>query len=513
MIAVVGDGASGKEHLPYMLAGLMAPATGHVSIGGEDVAKLPEPVLGRRVGFVSQQAYLFAQSVRENLLYGLKHYPMDEVDRSPEAVKERERRVAEAKKAANSTLDSDADWIDYAAAGAASPAELNAHLVDCVRVVGLEEDIYRFGLFGKVDPKARPEIAEAVLKARKAMGDRLGTDGESDLVEHFHADRYTMNATLGENLLYGTPTKAAYGSDQLAKNALIREILKELELERPLAERGLKIAQFFVEIFADLPSGHPFFEQFSFISSDDLPLYDQLVQRVEKVGVEGLGEDEYVALMGLPFNYVEARHRLDLVDEDFAQRIAEARETVMRRIEEEDPGAVAFYNAEEYNAAASLLDNILFGRLVYGQAEAQETVEAMVAEVLEEMDLRDEVLEVGLDYDVGGRGQRLTATQRQKLGIARALVKRPDLMVLEEATGVMDGATRAKTVDAVLADRRAGAKESEGRGGVFWTLERASLAERFDYVLVMKHGRLVEEGSYADLDKEGSALRDLLSSD
>ena len=412
MTAVVGDAASGKEHLAYMLCALTPATSGNVTLGDQEVGKLPEQVLGRRIGFVSQTAYLFALSVRENLLYGLKHYPLHAAEHPEESQKELMARLAEAKKAANSTLDSDADWVDYEAAGVTSKEELTRHLSECIRIVGLEDDIYRFGLFGKIDPEKRPEIADAVLKARKAVAERIGTDGETDLVEHFHRDSFNYNATLAENLLYGTPIKESYAAGKLAKNSLIRGLLKNLKLERAFAERGLKIAQFFTEIFADLPPGHPFFDQFSFISSDDLPVYEQLVQRAEKVGLDELTDEEYTNLIGLPFSYIEARHRLDLIDDEFAEQLVAAREKALEKIEADEEGAVAFYNVEEYNAAASLLDNILFGRLVYGQAEAQETVEGLVSKVLSDMGLRDEVMEVGLDYDVGAKGQRLSGTQR-----------------------------------------------------------------------------------------------------
>ena len=62
----------------------------------------------------------------------------------------------------------------------------------------------------------------------------------------------------------------------------------------------------------------------------------------------------------------------------------------------------------------------------------------------------------------------------------------------------------------VLEARRA---EEDGRRGIFWTLERASLAQHFDQVVVMRNGRVAEVGSFDELNKEGSALAELLSSD
>ncbi len=90
-----------------------------------------------------------------------------------------------------------------------------------------------------------------------------------------------------------------------------------------------------------------------------------------------------------------------------------------------------------------------------------------------------------------------------KGSIARAVLKQPDVLILNEAAGAMDGATQAKLFAQILNGRR-------GRG-IVWTLERASFAEKFDRVLVMKAGRLVEQGSFSELNRAESALGELIT--
>jgi hypothetical protein len=109
--------------------------------------------------------------------------------------------------------------------------------------------------------------------------------------------------------------------------------------------------------------------------------------------------------------------------------------------------AVEFYDFQSYNSAATLQDNILFGRLVYGQAQADTRIGVLTAEVLAELNLRDSVIDVGLEYNVGVAGKRLPATQRQKLGIARALIKRPQFLVVNEAVAVRGGGRARRGVD------------------------------------------------------------------
>jgi ABC-type multidrug transport system fused ATPase/permease subunit len=125
--------------------------------------------------------------------------------------------------------------------------------------------------------------------------------------------------------------------------------------------------------------------------------------------------------------------------------------------------------------------------------------------VLETLGLRDAVVAVGLDFAVGSGGSRLSATQRQKAAILRALIKRPDILILDEAAAALDGQTRAKVLSSIMAER-AGC-------GLIWALQRASAARNFDHVLVMADGRLVEQGTYAELNRPGTFLSKLIASE
>ncbi|MGF1610491.1 MAG: ATP-binding cassette domain-containing protein [Kiloniellales bacterium] len=496
-VAIIGDSASGKEHLGLLLAGLLRPSSGDITIGGRPLAELPQAVTGRRMSYVGPDAYLFPLSVRDNLLYGLRHLPPLQPDDDATG----SRWAMEARRAGNPTFSVEADWVDYAAAGADGPHDINEKLVEVLTLVGLEENVYRFGLSGTIDPEAQPEVADGVLKARAALTDRLAKEGASDLVVRFDPDAYNPNATLAENLLFGTPTKPEYAAAGLARNPLLKEVLDESGLHDPMLDMGLSISRTMVEIFADLPPGHPFFEQFSFIQADDLGDYRTLVGRAEKLGLGGLNPDERERLMALPFDYSEARHRLGLIDETMQEKLVEARRRFARRLAEEDPGAVEAYRIDGYNAAASLQDNILFGRLAYGRAHAEETVGAAVTSVLDELGLREKVIEAGLLYNVGIAGKRLSATQRQRLAIGRALLKRPDVLILNEAAAVMDQTAQHRLMKAVLQAR-------QGKG-VIWTLAQLMAGGQFDRILVMRGGRIVEQGSFAELNRPETAFSEM----
>lgn len=504
-VAVVGGASSGKDSLGEVIAGLVQYSAGSVEIGGHRIEDLRQAVLGRRIGYVAPDAYFFARSIKENLLYSLTHRPIHAAEYDAEAAAEAEARLEENQRAANATFDLNADWIDYEAAGASDAAELTKKVLSVLDCVALSDDIYRFGLDGVLDAEGRPEVAEGILAARHRMAERLAEKGHGDLVELFDIAEYNRNATLGENLLFGTARDPAFAADVMVDHPVVREELKASGLDNHLVEKGLSIAQTMVEIFADLPAGHPFFEQFSFIDADDLPEFRQIIARAENVGVKALPEAERNRLLRLPMSYIEARHRLSLIDDAFEQEVLKVRKSLRERIMREAPDSVAFYDSERYNAAASIIDNILFGRLIYGRAQAEETISGYVGEILDELSLRDAVREIGLEYQVGIGGKRLSATRRQKLALARALLKRPDLLIVSEATAVMDGATRSELLRNV---------REEARGyGVVWIVERPSMAAGFPRVLVLEDGRLVDDGVYAELEEQQGALKELLTAD
>ena len=504
-LAVVGPSGSGKEQVAFVVSGLVPPTSGTVRIGGRDIEDLPSAVTGRRVSFVGQDVYHFPHSVKENLLFGLKHKPMSEPDYKGAEKDERERYIMEGKRSGNPGFDLNADWVDYDAAGATGPEDITERLIEILSLVELEEDVYGFGLTGTLDPNERPEAAKAVLEARTALLERLTLEGSEDLVERFSVTEFNRNATLGENLLFGTTEKPDYMDAALANNPLLRKALADNSLVEDLEKMGLSIAKTMVEIFADLPPGHPFFEQFSFISDDDLPEFRTLVSRSETSGISVLSAEERERLLTLPFDYVESRHRLGLIDEAFERRLLEGRAAFADALRASDPDAVKFYKEDAYNAGASIQDNILFGRVAHGKAQANEIILRVITEVLDALGLRQPVIEIGLDYMVGVGGKRLSSVQRQKLGLARALLKEPDLLVVNEAVAVMDGGTQSRLLEKILAYRA-------GRG-VIWTLQRPSMAQSFQRLVVLQSGRVVEQGDYAELEKPGSAFANLIAAE
>jgi ABC-type multidrug transport system fused ATPase/permease subunit len=504
-VAIVGPSGSGKEDFALLLARLLDPTRGSINISGQDLAQQPEAIVGRRMAYVGQSAYIFNGSIGDNLYYGLKHRPLKDATYEGEAAAMRAKEVVEVEASGNLNMDMAADWIDYRAAGAEDGASLRVQALKALRIVEMEDDVYQLGLRGTIDPKKRPEIAEAILKARADLRARLSDPKLAALIEQYDRDRYNTNASVAENLLFGTPVGDAFNLDRLAENKYVQTVLEKTGLTADMRRIGLQVAETMVELFADLPPPHEFFQQFSFISAEELPEVKALLQRVDKDKLDAARPEDQLRLLSLPFKLIEARHRLGLIDATMQQRLLEARRAFAAELPGALKPAIEFFDVDRYNATANLQDNILFGKVAYGQAQAQEGVSRLIAEVVETAKLRDTITGVGLSYECGIAGARLTNQQRQKLGLARAVLKRPDLLILSEPTAVLDAPVQSRILKSLR-------DEFQGRG-LIWALHRASLADGFDRVLVMAGGRLVEQGTYGELQKNGSQLAQLVAAE
>lgn len=455
-VAILGERGGGGRALAALLAGQLEPTAGSVTYGGTDLRAFAPEERARRIALAGAEAILVEGSLRQNILYGAAHLH----------------------------------------AAQAEPDDLRSILA----LTGLDAIVYARGLEGTVDPGAEPAVARAVVAARDAVRAALAADKAGRLVEPFDPARYNHQATVGENILFGEAVGPAFAPERIAAHPYLRAVLEAEDLARPLAQVGLQVARSLVEIFADLPDDHSLFDAFSLFPASERGFFEDLVARMpEAKGWRRgpAGQRDRKRLIGLALRYSETRHRFGLVDAAFEDRIVAARHSFARLMPPSLRDSIEFYDPATLTAAASLEENILFGRINGEEAGAEARVRALVRRVLADEGLEPTVYRLGLDSRVepgmGGGGASLGENaigprERIAIDLARCLVRRPDIAVV--AIALED--RKPEEIRPRLAALRAA---RTGRGLIVCLPDAAILdaAAPFDAVLRVERNTVVAE--------------------
>ena len=137
--------------------------------------------------------------------------------------------------------------------------------------------------------------------------------------------------------------------------------------------------------------------------------------------------------------------------------------------------------------------------------EAARTADrAEVERVLRDAQLGEwlDALDDGLDTVIGEGAVGVSGGQRQRLGIARALYRRPRLLVMDEATSALDNLTERKVTEVI--------ESLSGRITVIVVAHRLSTVKRCDQIVLMDQGRVVGQGTFAGLQLTSPEFRELV---
>lgn len=218
------------------------------------------------------------------------------------------------------------------------------------------------------------------------------------------------------------------------------------------------------------------------------PALDQVSLKIEAgetlalVGSTGAGKSTLAKLIARFYDPTAGQIRVDGHD------LRHLRQRWLRR-------QIGIVPQDGFLFSGTLGENIIFGRPDASPEDVEAAIDAVGArELIEE-------LADGLDSEVGERGGRLSAGQRQLVAFARALLADPRILILDEATSSLDVPSERRIeigMDRLL----------QGRTAII-IAHRLSTILRADRIAVLEHGKIVEVGSHADLIEAGGAYASL----
>jgi ABC-type multidrug transport system fused ATPase/permease subunit len=475
-VALVGYSGSGKSTLALLIAQLYDASQGTISIDDHQMTDLSKLDVGRNVAMIAQQPFIFTGTIRENLLYGVQAVADD------------------------------------------SPLPDRSHILSVLRQVGLQDDIIRFGLQAVLTVEQCKPFREKFLRMRQIIHTRLRSDFEK-VVEFYDAAAYLYYSNIRDNIVFGDSLTGEFIIEGLPDHPRFMELLQKMNLEKPLLTLGYAIATQSVALLANFQDDEFFFRD-NPMKADEFTTYSQLVEKL--TSPQPKEKEARRLLLILALRFIPQKHSIVSLPSAMERKILAAR----RRFQEivihidTDQGttlgvwspcitgpktgeAVDFipFCPTEYIYTHTLLDNILFGALKSEQM-LDEQLRNLASQAFQDERLLDEVMDIGLNFEVGSKGDRLSGGQKQKLAIARAFIKDAPIVIMDEATASLDNTSQARIQGLLETDYK-------GRKTVIAVIHRLDLTPSYDRIVVMKAGRIVEQGTYDELMERKGAFYDL----
>jgi ATP-binding cassette subfamily B protein len=167
------------------------------------------------------------------------------------------------------------------------------------------------------------------------------------------------------------------------------------------------------------------------------------------------------------------------------------KQTALRRLED----AIGYVSQDIFLFSGSLQENVLLG-VENGEAERVEDA-ARIARLLPTL----EGFSAGFDTIIGERGVRLSGGQKQRTALARALIKEPPILILDDAFSSVD----AETEEEILRELK---QFMRGRTTLLIS-HRISTVREADIILYLRDGEIIEQGTHEELLSRRGAYYDL----
>lgn len=462
-LALVGYSGSGKSTLARCIGQLYGYTSGNLRIDDREVSGLSKMDIAVNMGIVSQNPFIFEGTIRENLFYSVNAIDSAEASRNE----------------AGSTIEES----------------------EILRQVGLFSDILSFGLNTVLHTGEEPSFVSKLIRVRHDLRENSG-EVLRGYFEFFDENKFLRFSSVGANLLFGSPNASAFSMGRLAANPYFLQFLDQAQLRIPLVELGRNLTANSIEILGKMPPDELFFRQ-SPLLPEKLDDYRDLCTRIEGMRQSRITPEDGLMLLDLALRFIPGKHKIIEMHPVLEGLILDGRELFKEKILADRAGDVSFYNMSEYIHSLSVLDNILFGKPTTDHPRTLERIRKSIMQFLEQEQLLDRILEIGLQFNVGSKGERLSGGQRQKLAIARVLLKAPHILILDEATSGLDNASQ-QTIQELLDSRW------KGRSTIISVAHRLDTIRDYDKIAVMRAGKIVEIGTYEELIASKGMLYELV---
>jgi ATP-binding cassette subfamily B protein len=306
---------------------------------------------------------------------------------------------------------------------------------------------------------------------------RVGTTSVGEIVAFTNYLQNAMNAILMLSLMAGNVSAAEVSAGRILKVVDIEPTVKNLGEPLKLGEISGEVAFEGVGFKYKGNGGASVLSDVTFTAKPG--------ERVAILGATGSGKTSLINLIPRFYDVTEGRITIDGVD---------VREIEQGSLREKIGGSTQ----ETTLFSGTISDNIRFGKRNASQEEVVEAAKAAQAHDFI-MGFPD-----GYETAVGQRGVTLSGGQKQRIAIARALLIKPRILILDDSTSAVDAETEYKIEQAL--------EKTLGDSTCFIVAQRISTVLNADKILVLDEGKVAAEGTHKQLLKSSPLYREIFES-
>lgn len=375
--------------------------------------------------------------------------------------------LREAQRTGNILADPSGDWIDYAAAGAGSADELDRRLLSLVDLVGLADDLVASALGSQIDAADAERWTGPILQARAELRAAFAKDELNDVAEPWVPGVFNTNGSLLANALFGLPVNAASDGRGYARMPEVREALTTTGALGELEAVGWEIAGEFATLVETVDEKSAVLDSFAAYPKSEILAAAELVSANHGQALGSLAPEHRETLLALALSYIQTRDRLDVLSDNAIARLMQCQAKARKMLS--DRADFVLFDQDRFSPARTMAENIINAKRRFDRKSAWKLLDERMEAAILSAGLRDDLIRLGLSAQLGSGGGNLSATARRRVALARALLKRPRLMILDGVAGsanpadtALRAAIRSELPDAMIVFAAASAEAGEG---------------------------------------------------
>lgn len=491
--SVVGIAAPSEEDrraLGELLTRELMATSGSVQVAGQDMTGLHQAVIAARIGHASSRPLMFKGTFGQNVMMPMNFRPQsDPVD---------QRAHQEAIRAGNSPDALDADWLDPSIAGFKNGGDLRDWWLQLIEGMGSGTALFRRGLEQMFQVADHPELADRLVSLRTDVKAAVVAAGLDRHVFFLDPDLYNPALPVAENLLFASPRQPITPALMAGQTEFLAQ-MRALKLDEDLVGLTRNVIDMLRQIFGLDGTDHPLFRNLGL----DTRTYEIAVELVEKTRTDGaraLSQAELAHLLTVQFQ-ISAEQIGPGFSDDIQTRIVALRKSHSAQLLRSLGDLFAPLDVAAFAPGMTVLENALFGRISQDAGGKADDLRRLIAGVLVNNGAKELVVELIYDVPIALSGANLPALFAEPLSFSRATIKRPDILILDQALASYD----MKTQVAVFRNLRALLPETT----LIYINDQFENEGVFDVFFEVQQGRIVTGDAPGESVEDSAASADL----